>query len=332
MGKLKYIVKRIKNMNYKNFFKTINDVHEKTNKNRVYLFFDMVICGFKYQAGYMDYQLFEMYKMNSNERKTIITRGKNNDMIKKYNNPKFNELFHNKTLFNEKFNEYLHRDWLLVNKNNLDEFQKFLKNKEEIMLKPIGGSCGQKIEKVKTKDFKDKELYKYVLDNDLLLVEEVAKQCKELSALHPSSINTVRVITLKGKVLVAYLRIGNHNNVVDNFNHGGLVVPVDVESGTIKFPAIDKAHNEYTNHPLTGEKIVGLKIPRWNKVIELCEDAAKKIPELGYVGWDVCVGEKYPLLIEGNEFPGHDIYQLPPHRKGNTGLYPIFEKAMEEEK
>ena len=133
-------------------------------------------------------------------------------------------------------------------------------------------------------------------------------------------------------MLVAYLRIGNHGNVVDNFNHGGFVVPIDVESGTIKFPAIDKAHNTFSEHPMTKEKIVGLKIPRWKKVIELCEQAATEIPELGYVGWDVCVGEKNPCLIEGNEFPGHDIYQLPPHREGNLGLYPIFEKAMEERK
>lgn len=319
-------------MNFKSFFKTIDDVHKKCGKNRVYLFFDCIICGFKYQAGYMDYQLFEMYKMNSAERKTIITRGKNNDMIKKYNNPAFNDTFHDKTKFNEKFDKYLNRGWILVNKNNFDDFKKFIRDKKEVMLKPIGGSCGQKIEKVKVKDFKPKELYEYVLDKDIRLVEEVAVQCKELNRLHPTSINTVRLLTLKGQVLVAYLRIGNHGNVVDNFNHGGFVVPIDVESGTIKFPAIDKAHNTFSEHPMTKEKIVGLKIPRWKKVIELCEQAATEIPELGYVGWDVCVGEKNPCLIEGNEFPGHDIYQLPPHREGNLGLYPIFEKAMEERK
>ena len=50
---------------------------------------------------------------------------------------------------------------------------------------------------------------------------------------------------------------------------------------------------------------------------------------MGYVGWDVCVGENGPLLIEGNEFPGHDIYQLPPHRTEDIGMLQLFKKAME---
>ena len=70
----------------------------------------------------------------------------------------------------------------------------------------------------------------------------------------------------------------------------------------------------------------------WKEIVELCEEAAKVIPEIGYIGWDVCVGEKYPFLIEGNEFPGHDLYQLPPHRSSNEGLLPMFKRIMEEEK
>ena len=86
MSKVKYVFKRIINMNFKNFFSTIDYVHNKTGKTRLFIFFDCIICGFKYQAGYMDYQLFEMYNMNAKERKTIVTRGKNNAIMKKYRN------------------------------------------------------------------------------------------------------------------------------------------------------------------------------------------------------------------------------------------------------
>ena len=65
MSKLKYLAKRIFKMNYKGFFSTINEVHQKNNKNRIYIFFDIIYCGIKYQAGYIDYKLFEMYKMNN---------------------------------------------------------------------------------------------------------------------------------------------------------------------------------------------------------------------------------------------------------------------------
>lgn len=331
MSKIKYILKRIKNMNFKNFFKTINDVHERSHKSRVYLFFDMIICGFKYQAGYMDYQLFEMYKMNSEERKTVITRGINNEIQKKYNKPEYLKFFRNKVEFNKKFDKYLHRDWLYLD-DNYEDFLKFLKGKKEIIVKPTAGSCGQNISKIYVKDENPKKLFQKLIDNKTRLVEEVAVQCEEIAKFHPSSINTIRVVTLNGKVVVAFLRIGNFGNVVDNFNHGGLAAPIDINDGKIKFAAIDKNHHEYEDHPYTGVKIKGAEIPKWKDVKKLCEEASKVVPEIGYVGWDVCVGKKEPFLIEGNEFPGHDIYQLPPHRNGNIGLLPVFKKAMEEEK
>ena len=200
------------------------------------------------------------------------------------------------------------------------------------MIKPTTGSCGQNIEKIELKDQNLKKLYDRLQKDKIYLVEEVAKQCEEISSLHESSINTVRVVTLKGKVIVAFLRIGNHNNVVDNFNHGGMAAPINTETGIIEFPAIDKNYNEYKVHPLSQKDIVGFQIPKWDEVKELCEGAAKVIPEVGLTGWDVCIGSEKTFLIEGNEFPGHDIYQLPPHRKDNIGLYPLFKERMEEDK
>ena len=87
MGKVGYLFKRISSMNYKQFFECINYVHDKTGKNKISIFFDIVHCGLKYQAGYSDYKLFEMYDLNETQRATIITRGINNSLVKKYNNP-----------------------------------------------------------------------------------------------------------------------------------------------------------------------------------------------------------------------------------------------------
>ena len=87
--------------------------------------------------------------------------------------------------------------------------------------------------------------------------------------------------------------------------------------------------NLYTKHPLTNKDIIGITIPKWKEIKELCETAALEIPEVGYVGWDVCVGKDKCFFIEGNEFPVHDLYQLPPHRNSNIGLLPLFKKAEE---
>ena len=173
-------------------------------------------------------------------------------------------------------------------------------------------------------------LFYTLLKNNQILVEEVAKQNKVLNDLYPLSVNTLRVVTLNKKVVTAYLRIGNAGNVVDNFNHGGMVTAVDIETGVINYEAIDKSKNVFSIHPYTNKKIVGVKIPMWEDVKKLCVDACEKVPEVGYIAWDVCLGEDKPCLIEGNDFPGHDLYQLPVHRDGNIGLLPVFKKAMEE--
>ena len=325
MKKIKYLLTRISKMDYKRFFQTINKIHKKTKKSRIYLFFDIIACGFKYQAGYLDYNLFEMYDLNKEQRKTIITRGINNEFVKKYNDPKFTKYFNNKVLFIKKFNKYIGRDWLLID-NNFEEFDKLLKKHKKLIVKPINLQCGKGIEIVSDGD--NLNTYNQIEKNGQLLVEEILTQCDTLSKLHPTSINTLRVVTINHKVVTAYLRIGNNNNIVDNFNNEGMAAPIEIDSGKIIYPAIDKFDHLYEKHPLTNEAIVGLQIPRWKEIVKLCEEATYVIPEVNYVGWDVCVGTDKLYLIEGNEFPGHDIYQLPPHRKDGIGLLPVFEKAM----
>jgi len=324
--KIKYLFKRILKMNYKNFFKVINNLHKKTGKSRIILFFDIVYCGLKYQAGFLDYELFEMYNLNKSQRKTILTRGINNHYIKKYNNPKYTHIFVNKDEFNEKFDKFLKRDWLILN-NNEDEFNEFIKDKKEIIAKPTNGTHGDGIIKIKP----SKNTYQELIEKNLLLVEEVIKQTEEMNKLNPSSVNTIRAITFndngKCTIVAAYLRIGN-NRVVDNFNGGGMVVPIDVKTSTVLFPALDKKGNLYHNHPTTNTKIVGFKIPQFDEIKKLVEDAFKALPEVKFIGWDVALTDNGPCLIEGNDFPGHDIYQLPPHRKDGIGVLPDFEKVL----
>lgn len=329
MKKIKYLLTRILKMDYKSFFKTISEVSKKTKKPYLFILFDVIYCGLKYEAGYVDYKLFEMYNLNSKERSTIVTRGKNNKIIKKVNNMKEAYKFEDKALFNKLYDKYLNRKWLLLD-NNLEEFKKFIKEVPEIIVKPLSLSCGKGVEKIKTAKKNAEKLYKSLSKNNQILVEEVAEQHNTINEVYPYAVNTVRVVTLNKKVVAAFIRFGNHKNVVDNFNHGGMVTTINIETGVVEFPAIDKSGNVYEEHPMTKKPIIGLKIPMWNKVKKLCIDACDVTPEIGYIGWDVCVGEKKPCLIEGNDFPGHDLYQLPVHRNDGYGLMPILEKAMEE--
>jgi glutathione synthase/RimK-type ligase-like ATP-grasp enzyme len=330
VGKLGYLVNRIKNMSYKRLFDTVNDVHKETGKNKVSIFLDIVHCGLKYQAGYMDYKLFEFYNLNSKQRKTIITRGINNSIVKKYNDKKYYYIFDNKVAFNKRFNKYLQRDWLEITntEENFNEFKEFIKKHPEIVIKPVDGTCGKGIEKIKVSEKNARKTYDDLIETNRCLVEEVAVQCKELSKLHPSSINTIRMVTLRNELVAAYLRIGNKGHVVDNFNSEGLVAPINIETGIIDYPAIAKAGGTFEKHPMTNEDIIWFQIPKWPRVKRYIEKASKEVPQIQYIGWDVCLGENGPFLIEGNPFPGHDIYQLPAHRTNGMGMLPRFKEVM----
>lgn len=137
MEKIKYLVKRISKMNYRNMYKIAHAISKKVNKNTLIILIDMIRCGFKYQAGYYDYQEFEFYNLNKKERKTYLTRGKNNEIIKKFNDKSSFYKFENKVEFNKIFNKFLKRNWMVLSDNNFSEFENFIKLNKAIIVKPI---------------------------------------------------------------------------------------------------------------------------------------------------------------------------------------------------
>ncbi|MBP3621406.1 MAG: hypothetical protein J6J16_06575 [Lachnospiraceae bacterium] len=333
MGRVKYYFSRLMRMNYGAMFKAVGEVHKRSGKNRVIIFFDMIGCSIKYQAGYMDYKVFFFENLTKKQRASFVTRGVNNAYIKKLNDPTYNHFFRNKKEFNEKFREYLNRDFIDLDVASYEEFLDFIEANPTFMAKPKDGQCGKDIEKITIDNNTVKtELYNKLKENKQLLLETYVVQHPEISRLFPKSVNTIRMVTMRvnGKTTIAYrvIRIGNGDNVVDNFNHGGMFSVVD-ENGKITKPAIDKAGNVYETHPVTGTEIMGFQIPRFEEAKALVMKMSEVIPEIGYTGWDICITEKGPVVIEGNEFPGYDVYQSKIHLdEDNMGLKPMFDKII----
>ena len=120
MRKIKYLFRTIRKMDFKNMFRIAKQVSKKAHKPYLYILFDIIRCGLKYQAGYYDYQEFEFYLLNKEERKTYLTRGINNSLVKKYNNKEYWHLLQDKIEFNTKFNKYLKRDWIDLKNTDLN--------------------------------------------------------------------------------------------------------------------------------------------------------------------------------------------------------------------
>ena len=279
MGKLKFLLARIAGLNWKQMFRKIDEVHEKSGRSKLFIFFDMVWCGLRYQAGYMDYWLFEMYDLNAAQRKTVLTRGINNGFIKAYNDPAYMPEIENKLKFAHNFSEFLHRDWLDYSTASDAELDAFIEKHPVFMVKPVDGQCGRGIEKLDVRELTE-PVREHLDGAGKVLLEECVVQHRDLMALHPCSVNTCRVISFthgkKTRVVAAYLRIGN-GKYVDNFNNGGMVVPIEEDRGEIIYPALDKSGHLYDVHPLTGVPIKGFKIPLWDEVIALVERAGQVV-------------------------------------------------------
>ena len=289
MGNIGYIIKRLKTMDKKAMKEKINVIHQKTKKSKFSIFIDMQKCARLYGAGYMDYDLFEMYNLTDKQRDTYLTRGRNNEFVTKYCDKSALHYFMNKDEFNTKFEEYLKRDWIKVKETPKEEVLAFIQKHEEFMAKPIDGGCGKGIEKINSKDYETVEkLYEYLnKEENNFELEEIIKQHEEVAKIYPNAINTVRIVTIvttkEGKsilnipkenrnsielethIICAYFRIGNGGKCVDNFNSGGMTAPIDENTGIVTQVAIDKQKNIYENHPQTGEKIKGFQFPSWNE-------------------------------------------------------------------
>ena len=335
MNRLKFLFQRILRMDYKAMWKTTKIVRERSGKNRLWLLFDMLLCAIRYNAGYVDYKIAEFYRLNDEQRKTQITRGISNSIVRRMNDKDYWHYFDSKAEFNTLFAEYVKRDWLEISRaTTAQALEKFLKDKDTVIAKPLEGSSGQGIEKYNRPDWqKNIPLFlELLIKTGIGILEEVVKQHDRLSALCPTSVNTVRIATLLGDkqqgIVYAFLRIGN-GRVMDNVDCGGMAARVDLDSGKLLTVGADKQGNTYKTHPKTGTPIVGFEVPFWEEAKQMCIDAAQKVPQMRFVAWDVAITNDGPRFIEGNSFPSHAVPQFAAHYPDGIGILTEFRKFID---
>ena len=333
MGKLKFILTCMIRMDYPELFRTVGKVHKITGKNSVGILSDVVRCGIKYGAGFNDYLLCEFYNLTDAQRATYITRSVNNNLVRILNNRDYYHFFDNKAEFYTTFAKYIGRQWLDFSKASKEDFKKFMETRDAVMVKPGSSSGGFGVNKLFKKDFSSLDaMYEKLKAEDIGVVEGVLKQHETMNQMNPHAINTLRIVTILNEsgshIVYAHIRIGNSDRPVDNLHSGGMFAPIDLEKGVIQYPAYDKARHTYTEHPRTHTHIQGFAIPYWEEAKSMCLEACQIIPQMRYVGWDVAITPDGPVFVEGNNLPGYDILQMPPHTPDKIGMLPRFREFV----
>lgn len=307
---------------------TVQAAHERSGKSKLAIFLDMAWCFVRYGAGYYDYLIFAFYDLKAKERKTYVTRFKSKKLNMQLNDVNYCHYFDNKDEFYNTFGKYTGRSFLDLSKATREDVAAFVEGKERIFCKLRSKTCGIGCERLNIKDFESTDaLYDYLKEKDFYTIEDVIVCHPDIVKLYDNAVNSMRIITLKDaneKVHCLYIvqKIGLNGSVIDN---NCMFSPVDPETGRIKYPA--HAGDTplgiiYTEHPNTGVTIQGYQLPYVKEAVEMVFEAAKLVPQVRYVGWDVAVTPNGPIIIEGNTYCAHDFWQLPPHTPDKIGMLP----------
>lgn len=333
MSKLRYIARMLSGVRFDKLNHMLEVVKEKSGQNKVYTFFDILVCAARYGAGYYDYVMFGFYDMNHAQRDTYLTRVRNKRVQDIMNPHESCDEMDDKLLFNKIFADYIGREALNGETATVEQLDTFLQGQDAIFAKINHGDCGRGVEKLYVKDFSDtKAMLDYIQEKKLYVLEHVLRQHPDMARLHPQSVNTMRILTdrVDGVTHIAYItvKMGCGEGVCDNSGQGGILCRVDPETGKIISPATDDYFHVYDKHPDTGVELMGYQLPMVPEAIELAKKAAEVFPKVGHTGWDIAITPYGPAIIEGNDFPGTDLCQLAPFYPEKCGLWPYYKQLL----
>jgi len=288
----KRIKKIINQFNHKCTFALVSDMINERRKNSV---------------PYDEYFLFGFDSANDSERRSFVTDIERVDVANSLNLSKNDPIFYDKGLTYEIFGEYYGRDVLrLKSYDDKDAFLKFIFAHPKFICKPIDGGCGVGIKIIDISLEESEELLFEKLIREYkgkCIIEELIIQADELKALHESSVNTVRVPSIRFdnrvEIVHPFLRVGKGGNITDNAGSGGIICALDSHTGTVIATA-DEFGNKYDVHPDTNQALLGFKIPRWEEAVELVNKLAQIVPDNRYCSWDLALTENGWIMVEVN--------------------------------
>lgn len=314
--------------NYRNFFRNLKKVAKHENRSFIALLIKSVFLMLRYGYGMADFLNYELYKKSRAECLEYFSTKEENTFYEKVSPSAYKKRYTVKPAFLADFAKYTKRDFIVPAEGSYEDYLAFLEKHPVFMSKPYDGLAGQDVTKEYAEKIEDKRAYFDRAVENRLFFEELVVQHPDMNVLCPTSVNTMRVMTLndhgRPRIIWMGLRVGNGINAVDNFHAKGMGINIDIETGRLYGEAIDKDLNHYTEHPVTHVKYDGFQIPCFAEAKEMVLQAALESDKILVVGWDVAISDKGPVIIEGNRRPGFDLPQVLAER----GLRSIAEDVL----
>lgn len=153
---------------------------------------------------------------------------------------------------------------------------------------------------------------------DPYMIQERHVNHPDIADLAAGALATVRLVTAineRGEVeaiRAAFRMASRADSVVDNFHAGGIAAPVDLVTGTLG-RATDRGLAPSVGwvdvHPVTGARITGRRLPQWEAMVALAQQAHANFASRAIVGWDLALTQDGLIIVEGNAATDVDIIQ-----------------------
>ncbi len=291
---------------------------------------DMLRCGKEYGFTFKEYMRYGFERKTPEEQHTFISDKEHVRFCERLNAPETHTLLDNKYSTYLFFKPYFRREAMLVQPAAADAFLPFAAAHPSLMIKPNEDWGGAAVTAAYLKDYDSAGAMLEALLRDYpegFLAEEKLSNAGVLYDVHPSSLNTLRVSTIRlpdgVHVIHPRVRIGCGGSVVDNISVGGFQGQVDTGTGEV-ITACDAAGGRCDVHPDTGVRITGMKIPDWQEAVAMTKELAAAVDGLHYGGWDIAYTDRGWVLVEGN-----DLAQFGWQTVEQKGCRAEFERYLE---
>lgn len=334
-ARLKYFLKRAARFHPGRVWSFATQIAKEQGVWAPKVFVDMLIWAAFHDTAYIDYYEADFALLTRKERRTFMTSLLQHHLAAALNDRTDVLQFENKLTFNARFADYLGREWIDLEETDAQGLRDFAERHPVIIAKAPVGREGKGVFRHDTAEVADWEAFRAeLLEKGQRLIEAPIVQHPYLAEYCAGTVNTTRVATFfDGEtvhVLMTAQKFGR-GAVSDQFTWGGFFTMIDEDGKSFGPGHTGKHKSRYETHPDSGASIVDFQVPMWDRVVELVDRAAREVPTVPYVGWDVAVGPDGPLLIEGNWTPG--LYET---RVSATGIRtgtrerhrPVFEASQ----
>lgn len=163
--------------------------------------------------------------------------------------------------------------------------------------------------------------------------QSVIRQHPDLVEAAGTTVASVRPLVIIDedgpRILAITWKVPAPGNFSDNSLHpGNMLANVDIDSGKVtrlvRGAGVGLEAPEH--NPATGRRLVGFRIPHFEKLKAVVLAGAALIPGIRVQGWDVAIGPDGPIVVEVNNGSGYSAPQL---ASGRGFLTPEFAHFLE---